>query len=69
MSLPEGMLHIYQFNTGTCHLFDMYALSPPASGIHIWLITRAYVTTITYIWWLHTLYNTVTNSLLVHNDA
>ena len=47
------MLHI-SCNIGTRDLPDMYALSPRAYGpwalgIHIRQITRAYVTTITYI--------------------
>ena len=41
------MLHI-SCNIGTCDLPDMYALGP-ALGIHIRQITRAYVTTITYV--------------------
>ena len=48
------MLHI-SCNIGTRDLPDMYALSPRAYGpralgIHIRQITRAYVTTITYIY-------------------
>ena len=44
------MLHI-SCNIGTCDLPDMYALRPAALalGIHIRQITRAYVTTITYV--------------------
>ena len=47
------MLHI-SCNIGTRDLPDMYALSPRACGpwalgIHIRQITRAYVTTLTYL--------------------
>ena len=42
------MLHI-SCNIGTRDLPDMYALGPRALGIHIRQITRACVTTITYM--------------------
>ena len=51
---------------GTRDFPDMYALSPPALGMHIRQITRAHVTTVTHIIYLSKPHSYMESDALVH---